>query len=148
MWSTGRSPSAFAACILEKKSNMLTLWIEAMRLRTLPVSVAGVLAGIACGMALAVSGAVIQGVLANRLASPSIIGVNAGAGLAVTLCSAFGLIAGWKLSLFSFAGAFLSFFLKKVISLASMRTNVLGTTAPFSYTKSAPASIPFTLILW
>jgi iron complex transport system permease protein len=57
-------------------------------------------------MALAVSGAVIQGVLANRLASPSIIGVNAGAGLAVTLCSAFGIIGGWQLSLFSFLGAF------------------------------------------
>ena len=65
-----------------------------------------VLGGLICGMALAVSGAVIQGVLANRLASPSIIGVNAGAGLAVTLCSAFGLIGGWQLSLFSFVGAF------------------------------------------
>ena len=32
-----------------------------------------VLGSLACGMALAVSGAVIQGVLANRLASPSII---------------------------------------------------------------------------
>ena len=39
-----------------------------------------------CGAALAVSGAVIQGVLANRLASPSIIGVNSGAALAVTVC--------------------------------------------------------------
>ncbi|MGN1099379.1 MAG: FecCD family ABC transporter permease [Christensenellales bacterium] len=66
-----------------------------------------VLAGLACGMALAVSGAVIQGVLANRLASPSIIGVNAGAGLAVTICSAFGIIGGWRLSLFSFVGAFM-----------------------------------------
>ena len=65
-----------------------------------------VIAGIICGMALAVSGAVIQGVLANRLASPSIIGVNAGAGLAVTICSAFSFIGGWQLSLFSFLGAF------------------------------------------
>ena len=65
-----------------------------------------VLGSLICGMALAVSGAVIQGVLANRLASPSIIGVNAGAGLAVTLCSAFGIIGGWQLSLFSFLGAF------------------------------------------
>lgn len=40
------------------------------------------------GMALAVSGAVIQSVLANPLAAPNIIGVNAGAGMAVTLCSA------------------------------------------------------------
>ena len=65
-----------------------------------------VLGALVCGMALAVSGAVIQGVLANRLASPSMIGVNAGAGLAVTLCSAFGRIGGWPLSLLSFVGAF------------------------------------------
>lgn len=67
-----------------------------------------VLASLICGMALSVSGAVIQSVLANKLASPSIIGVNAGAGLAVTLCSAFGVISGWRLSLFSFIGAFIA----------------------------------------
>ena len=64
------------------------------------------LASMICGAALAVSGAVIQGVLANRLASPSIIGVNAGAGLAVTLCTALGIYGGWRLSLFAFLGAF------------------------------------------
>jgi iron complex transport system permease protein len=69
-------------------------------------------------MALAVSGAVIQGVLANRLASPSIIGVNAGAGLAVTLCSAFGIIGGWQLSLFSFLGAF---FAVMIVSTAAKK---------------------------
>ena len=37
------------------------------------------------GAGLAVSGAIIQAVLANPLASPSIIGVNAGAGLAVSI---------------------------------------------------------------
>lgn len=63
-------------------------------------------AAIACGAALAVSGAVIQGVLANRLASPSIIGVNSGAGLAVTLCTALGVYGGWQLSVLSFLGAF------------------------------------------
>lgn len=67
-----------------------------------------VLASLACGMALAVSGAVLQGVLANHLASPSMIGVNAGAGLAVTICSALGIIGGWKLSLCSFIGAFVT----------------------------------------
>ena len=64
-----------------------------------------VLATLVCGMALAVSGAVIQGVLVNRLASPSIIGVNAGAGLAVTLCAAMGWMGGWRLSLCAFLGA-------------------------------------------
>lgn len=67
-----------------------------------------VLASLLCGAALSVSGAVMQGVLANRLASPGLIGVNAGAGLAVTLCSAWGIIGGWRLSLFSFVGAFLA----------------------------------------
>lgn len=63
-------------------------------------------ASLICGAALAVSGAVIQGVLANRLASPSIIGVNSGAGLAVTLCSALGIYGGLRLSLSAFLGAF------------------------------------------
>ena len=39
------------------------------------------LAAILAGSALAVSGAVLQTVLNNPLASPSIIGVNAGSGL-------------------------------------------------------------------
>ena len=75
-------------------------------------------ASLVCGAALAVSGAVIQGVLANRLASPSIIGVNSGAGLAVTLCTALGIYGGWRLSLFSFLGAFGAVML---ISLGSRR---------------------------
>ncbi|WP_343208424.1 iron ABC transporter permease [Anaerolentibacter hominis] len=40
------------------------------------------------GTAMAVSGVIIQGVLANPLAGPNLIGVNAGAGLAAILCSA------------------------------------------------------------
>ena len=76
------------------------------------------LASLVCGAALSVSGAVIQGVLANRLASPSVIGVNAGAGLAVTICTALGIYGGWQLSVFSFAGAFGAVML---VSLASRR---------------------------
>ena len=72
------------------------------------VRIPRVLAGLLCGAALSLSGAVIQGVLANRLASPSIIGVNSGAGLAITICSAFGIIGGWRLSFFAFAGAFVT----------------------------------------
>ena len=78
------------------------------------------LAAVVCGAALSVSGAVIQGVLANRLASPSIIGVTSGAGLAVTVCTALGIYSGWGISLFSFAGAFLSVML---VSLASKKWN-------------------------
>lgn len=57
------------------------------------------------GAALAVSGAVIQAVLSNKLASPSIIGVNAGAGLAVTVCCAFGTLSGWAIAGSAFFGA-------------------------------------------
>ncbi len=57
------------------------------------------------GAALAVSGAVIQGVLTNQLASPGIIGVNAGAGLAVTVCCALGAFSGWMIAGAAFAGA-------------------------------------------
>ena len=82
------------------------------------VRIPRVLGGLVCGMALAVSGAVIQGVLANRLASPSIIGVNAGAGLAVTVSSALGIIGGFQTSLFAFLGAFITVIL---VSLGARR---------------------------
>lgn len=75
-------------------------------------------AALVCGAAFAVSGAVIQGVLANRLASPSIIGVNSGAGLAVTICTALGIYGGWRLSVFSFLGAFAAVML---VSLGSRK---------------------------
>jgi iron complex transport system permease protein len=60
------------------------------------------------GAALALSGCIIQGVLGNHLASPGILGVNAGAGLSITVCAAIGLYGGLFTSVFSFAGAFLS----------------------------------------
>ena len=56
-----------------------------LRYARLPRTCAALLAG----GALASAGVIIQGVLANSLAAPSTIGVNAGAGLAVTvLCAA------------------------------------------------------------
>ena len=60
------------------------------------------------GAALAVSGAVIQTVLSNKLASPSIIGVNAGAGLAVTVCCALGALSGWAIAGSAFLGALIA----------------------------------------
>jgi iron complex transport system permease protein len=56
------------------------------------------------GAALAAAGCVIQGVLSNPLASPGIIGVNAGAGLAVTVCCALGAVSGWTIAGASFLG--------------------------------------------
>ena len=57
------------------------------------------------GGALAVSGGVIQSVLHNKLASPGIIGVNAGAGLAVTICCSLGFYGGWAVAGSAFLGA-------------------------------------------
>ena len=54
------------------------------------------------GAGLAVSGVVIPRVLANPLASPGLIGVNAGAGTAVTVCCAFGAVSGWIFAVPSF----------------------------------------------
>ena len=47
------------------------------------------MAALLVGMALAASGTVLQGVMQNPLAAPSLIGVNAGAGLAAMLVFAF-----------------------------------------------------------
>ncbi|MDO4566322.1 MAG: iron ABC transporter permease [Oscillospiraceae bacterium] len=59
------------------------------------------------GMALAVSGTLIQTVLANPLAAPNIIGVNAGAGLGVALCGALFPFATALVPLAAFCGALL-----------------------------------------
>ena len=47
------------------------------------------LAALLCGSGLAVSGAILQKVLANPLASPGLMGINAGAGFVIALCGAF-----------------------------------------------------------
>lgn len=84
-------------------------------------------ATLVCGASLAVSGCVIQSALANPLASPSIIGTGAGAGLAVTLCSAFGIFGGFSVSFFAFLGAFLSVMAVALISskLPNSKGNVV-----------------------
>lgn len=82
-------------------------------------------ASLLAGAALAVSGAVLQNVLANRLASPGIIGVNAGAGLGVTLCCAAGILSGYAVSCAAFAGSLITVI---IISVFSCRTNASKTT--------------------
>lgn len=59
------------------------------------------------GMALAVSGSVIQNILHNPLAAPNIIGVNSGAGLLVVLCNALLPSAVELVPLAAFLGALL-----------------------------------------
>jgi iron complex transport system permease protein len=84
------------------------------------------------GSGLAVSGTVIQKVLANNLASPGIIGVNAGAGLAVAACCAMGMYSAWVIAGASFLGAMIATFVVVIVarkSNASRTTVVLGGVA-------------------
>lgn len=96
------------------------------------------------GSALAVSGGVVQGVLHNKLASPSIIGVNAGAGLAVTVCCAFGALSGWAIAGSAFLGAMVSVLLivfaaEKVG--ASRTTVILGGVAVNAFLNALSEAI-------
>lgn len=102
------------------------------------------LACLLAGGALAVSGAVIQGVLHNKLASPSIIGVNAGAGLAVTVCCAFGAISGWAIAGSAFLGAMLSVLLIVFVAErvgASRTTVILGGVAVNAFLNALSEAI-------
>lgn len=76
-----------------------------------------VLAALLAGAALATSGAIVQTVLDNPLASPNIIGINSGAGLCVLLCSS--LLPGMTAALpaAAFGGAVLTALL--VLGLAA-----------------------------
>lgn len=80
-----------------EKSVSLILW----QIR-LPRVAAGVLAGIG----LSTAGVLLQSVTANALASPNIIGINSGAGLAVILMLTAIPTAGKMLPVGAFAGAF------------------------------------------
>ena len=70
-----------------------------------------VLGALLAGSALAVSGAILQAVLNNPLASPNIIGVNTGAGLLVLLCSALFPALDYLLPFAAFIGALLTGYL-------------------------------------
>lgn len=96
------------------------------------------------GAGLAVSGAVIQGVLSNKLASPGIIGVNAGAGLAVTVCCPAGALSGWIITGASFAGALLAVLLVTFTAQkagASRTTVILGGAAVNSFLNALSEGI-------
>ena len=114
-----------------------------IRYSRLPRTVGCLLAG----MALAVSGAVIQSVLANPLAAPNIIGVNSGAGMAVTLWSIFfpGLVGFTPVA--AFFGAFLSVMIVLLIakkSGASKITLVLaGVAVSGIFSAAIDAAVSF-----
>ena len=77
-------------------------------------------ASVIAGAALAVSGVIIQAVLNNSMASPNIIGVNSGAGFAVSIMSAIFPAMSVYIPFAAFFGAFGACLL---IYLISIRTN-------------------------
>lgn len=102
------------------------------------------LACMTAGAGLAAAGAVLQQVLANKLASPSIIGINAGAGLGVCVCCALGLFSGWAISVSAFLGSLITVTLISVFSGRggiSKTTVILGGVALNSILNAASESI-------
>ncbi len=99
------------------------------------------------GAALAVSGAVIQTVLSNPLASPNVIGINAGAGAAVALCCAVAPTMVGITPLAAFAGAFGSALLVLTISqrAGASRMTLILTGVALSSIFSALVDLVVTL---
>ena len=103
---------------------------------------------IAAGFALSISGAVIQSVLANSLAAPGIIGVNSGAGFAVTLATALGAVSGWMVSASAFLGAMVTSLAIMVISRKTWasRTSVLLAGVSLNYILGAFSDAVLSLV--
>lgn len=80
--------------------------------------------GVLIGACLAVAGAVMQGVFANPLAEPSIIGINSGASVGASIVFVFGLgtASMWALPVAAFTGAL-------VVALAVWALSRIGGTA-------------------
>lgn len=76
------------------------------RVILLDIRLPRVLAGALAGIGLSTAGVLLQTVTANELASPNIIGINSGAGLAVILLLTLAPKAGGLLPLGAFFGAF------------------------------------------
>ncbi|MGI6562091.1 MAG: FecCD family ABC transporter permease [Clostridia bacterium] len=94
------------------------------------------LAAVLAGCALSVSGAVLQSVLNNSLASPNVIGVNSGAGLFTVLIAAFFPASLHLATPAAFAGALLAVFSVYFIARktgASKTTIVLSGVAVSSF---------------
>lgn len=154
IFSTRRSNGIFFSglCILTLAAATVSLWIGPVKLA--PDQVLDVLTGretdsiaariilysrlprtcaaMLAGAALAVSGAVIQTVLNNPLASPGVIGVNSGAGFAVTFVCAAAPLAQQYTPFVAFCGALTGVLLVAILSWrtgASRMTVILAGVA-------------------
>jgi iron complex transport system permease protein len=106
-----------------------------------------VLAAVLAGAALAASGSVIQCVLDNPLASPNVLGINAGAGLAVLLCSALLPAATAFLPLAAFLGALVTCLIVFAISQRAGTSKIAVVLAGMALTAIFTAGMNTVLIV-
>lgn len=106
-----------------------------------------VLAALFAGAALAVSGAIIQAVLDNPLASPNIIGINSGAGLFVLLAASLFPSMLWLPPLAAFAGALVTALIIFGISLGANTSRLTVVLAGIAITSVFGAGMNTILIL-
>lgn len=107
-----------------------------------------VIGGLFCGIGLSVSGVLLQAVTNNALASPNIIGINAGAGFLVILLSCFFPAAFSVLPVAAFAGAFLTAVLIITISHRMNSSKVTVILAGMACNAVLNAGISFLSLLY
>lgn len=103
-----------------------------------------ILAAILAGAALSASGLLLQSVLRNPLAAPSVIGINSGAGLGALLCMTFFASAAQMVPFAAFCGACVTAFLVYLLARltgASKSTIVLAGVAVNSILGAAMDAI-------
>jgi iron complex transport system permease protein len=105
-----------------------------------------VLGAVLAGSSLAVSGAMLQSVLENPLASPNIIGVNTGAGICVLLTAAF--LPAFLLPMAAFVGALTAALIVLAISLRSGLAKLTLILAGFAVSSVLGAGINTIMILY
>ena len=106
-----------------------------------------VLAALLAGGALAVAGAIIQAVLDNPMASPNIIGINSGAGLAVLVAASVFPSALWLPPLAAFAGALATALVIFGISLGASTSRLTVVLAGIAITSVFGAGMNTILIV-
>ncbi|MDF2888134.1 MAG: transport system permease protein [Lacrimispora sp.] len=107
-----------------------------------------VLGAMLAGGGLAVSGSILQTVLNNPLASPNIIGVNAGAGLFVLICSILFPGARNLVPFAAFLGALLASVLILLIAMTSRMSQLLLVLTGFVINSLFTAGMNTVLILF
>lgn len=134
------APWEVANGLFGREDSTLTAIVRGVRLPR-------VLGGILAGVGLSLSGLLLQSVTDNALASPNIIGVNSGAGLAVILLLAFFPSLLPLLPLAAFGGAFLTTLLILCIARRMGGASVTVILSGVALTSILNAAISFVTLL-